>query len=68
VVCKDSLEGDALATGLYVLGLLRGIELAEHLEGVEALFVTSDRRIIGTSGIPKIFMLTQRSFTFETGG
>lgn len=67
VVCEDALEGDALATGLYVLGLSEGMELAENLEGVEALFVTSDRRVLGTSGIPKIFMLTQGSFTFETG-
>jgi thiamine biosynthesis lipoprotein len=67
VICKDALEGDALATGLYVLGLSQGIKLAENLEGVEALFVTSDRRVLGTSGIPEIFMLTQESFTFETG-
>ena len=65
VVCKDALEGDALATGLYVLGLSQGVELAENMAEVEALFVTSDRRIVGTSGIPEIFMLTQGSFTFE---
>ncbi len=65
VMSESSLSGDALSTGLYVLGLERGLELAESLEGVEALFVTSDRRVLGTSGMASCFTLTEGSFSFE---
>jgi thiamine biosynthesis lipoprotein len=65
VISPSSLQADALSTGLYVLGLSRGIQLATDLEGVEALFVTSDRRVVGTSGTASIFTLTEGSFSLE---
>ncbi|HOO62638.1 MAG TPA: FAD:protein FMN transferase [Synergistaceae bacterium] len=65
VTSESALQGDALSTGLYVLGLSRGMELAKKLEAVEALFVTSDRRVIATSGIARHFILTEESFSLE---
>lgn len=39
---KDCLLPDALATGFMVLGLDKAFDLANQLEGIEALFIYSD--------------------------
>jgi len=51
VISQSSAHGDALATVLYLLGSEDGLELAESLDGVEALFITNDGEIIKTSGL-----------------
>lgn len=52
VVAETAMDADALATSIFVMGAARGMALAESLEGVEALVVTSDREIIHTAGMP----------------
>jgi thiamine biosynthesis lipoprotein len=42
VVAPSSALADALATGLFVMGPHRGLELAESLEGVGAVFVWAE--------------------------
>ena len=47
------LGADALATGLFVAGPLRGLELVEELPSVEALFFGPDLEITRSSGFPE---------------
>ena len=42
IISDRSVDGDALSTTCYVLGLNDGMELIRGLEGVEAVFVTKD--------------------------
>lgn len=42
IISEQSVDGDALSTTCYVLGLNEGMELIRSLEGVEAVFVTKD--------------------------
>jgi len=56
VWAESALAADALSTGLFVLGPRSGLELAEELEGVEAVFIaesTSGRKVYMTSGLSK---------------
>jgi thiamine biosynthesis lipoprotein len=51
ILSDSSVDGDALSTTCYALGLEDATSLIESIDGVEALFITSDYEIIRTSGI-----------------
>lgn len=56
VVAPDATAADALATALCVLGPRQGLELAERLPDVEALFVYLENDVVRTAettGFPK---------------
>ncbi|MDR3200892.1 MAG: FAD:protein FMN transferase [Spirochaetales bacterium] len=65
VVTGSSRAADALSTTLFALGLSAGMELAEKTAGVEALFVTEDKKVYATSGMREIFRLTDEAYTLE---
>ena len=46
-----ALEADALATGVFVLGPERGLELINKLPGVEGIIVDPEGRIYKSSGL-----------------
>lgn len=54
VTGPDATTADALATGLFVLGPERGLQLVESLPGVEALFVLPDLEVRPSSGFPAV--------------
>lgn len=45
VVSDESIDGDALSTSLFVLGLEEGKKLASELDGIEAIFMTYDDEV-----------------------
>jgi len=53
VIAPTAMDADALATGLFVTGPRRGLELVEELPGVEALFFGPDLEIVRSSGFPE---------------
>lgn len=48
IFSEKSVDGDALSTSCFALGLEEGIKLIESLDGVDALFVTNEYEIIDT--------------------
>lgn len=50
ILSADSVTGDCLSTTCFVLGLDDGMALIESLDGIEALFVTSDGALHYSSG------------------
>jgi FAD:protein FMN transferase len=50
VIAENTLKADALATGIFVLGPAKGLELAESLEDIEAYIVDSGGQIQQSSG------------------
>ncbi len=50
ILSSSSMEGDALSTSCFLLGLEKGRELIESLPDTEALFVTDDGFVYQTSG------------------
>lgn len=51
LISPTSLEGDALATAAFVLGLEEGLELIEGYPDTEGIFITKDKEIWLTSEI-----------------
>ena len=51
ILSPSSVEGDALSTTCFVLGLEEGMAFIESLEEVEAVFLTSDGTIHTSSGL-----------------
>lgn len=54
VVTDKAIDADTLSTTVFVLGKERGMELIEKLEGVEALIITSDRKIFKSKGFENL--------------
>ena len=51
VVADRAVYADAMATGLFVLGLPRAKSIVEHIPGTEAIFVTQNGKVVITSGL-----------------
>ncbi len=65
IIADSSIDADALSTATFVLGLQKGIELIESLKGVEAIFITNDKKIYTTKGLKGNFKLTDESKEYE---
>lgn len=50
IVSASSMDGDALSTACFALGLADGLALIESMDGMEAVFVTADGRLHFSSG------------------
>lgn len=51
VINSCSMDGDALSTTCFALGLEEGMALVERTDGAEAIFITGDGEIHTSSGI-----------------
>lgn len=49
ILSDSSVEGDALSTACYALGLEKGMKLIRTMEGVEAVFVTDEFEVISSA-------------------
>jgi FAD:protein FMN transferase len=67
IISDQSIDGDALSTSMYILGAEKGTNLIEKLEGIDAIFVTKDKKIYVTSGISQDFKLTNKEYVYEEG-
>lgn len=63
IVSDKSIVCDGLSTTTFGLGLEDGLKLAENLDGVEAIFITKDKKIYLTHNLKSKFKLTDNSFT-----
>lgn len=48
ILSKKSVDGDALSTSCFLLGLEDGMKLIESLDGVDAIFITENYKLIDT--------------------
>lgn len=55
IIAKNSIDADALSTGVFVMGLKDGYDFIEDLDGFEAIFITKDKKIYLTSGMKNKF-------------
>lgn len=62
VLARNSTTADALSTTLFSLGAEKGFELAESLQGVEALFINERNEIRLTSGMKEVFELKDADY------
>lgn len=62
VFTKASVDGDALSTSLFLLGLEDGMALIENTPNVEAAFILKDKSVILSTGIKDKFTLTNENY------
>ena len=55
IVSDKSVDGDALSTACFTLGLEDGMSLIEDTEGVDAIFITDDFTIHLSDGLEGVF-------------
>lgn len=51
IISDKSEDGDALSTGIFVMGLDDGLELINSLDNIEAVFITKDNKITISDGL-----------------
>ena len=66
IISEFSLDGDALSTTLFTLGIQKGLELVKSLDGVEAAFITRDGKVILTAGASTIFEALDNNLPVQT--
>ncbi|GAA0178139.1 FAD:protein FMN transferase [Clostridium sediminicola] len=54
IIADNSIDADGLSTTLFTLGIDKGMNLIESLNGVDAIFVNSDKKVFISSGIDSL--------------
>jgi len=65
IISDKSIDGDALSTSLFTKGIKEALNYIEKMEGVEAIFVSRDKKIYMTPGIKNNFKLVNSQFEVE---
>lgn len=63
IISDTSIDGDALSTSVFALGLENGLTFIENMNSVEAIFITKDSEVYTSSGLKDNFTLTNEAFT-----
>jgi len=63
VISNTSIDGDALSTTLFALGVKEGIQLVETLDGVECIYVDYDKKVTVSSGLREHFRIEDSTYT-----
>ncbi|KLU75884.1 thiamine biosynthesis protein ApbE [Clostridium botulinum] len=62
IISENGIDGDALSTTVYILGVEKGLELIEELKGIDAILITKDRKVYVTKNIKNKFEIIDESF------
>lgn len=62
IISNNSIDGDGLSTGVYIIGVEKALSIIEEIEGIDAILVIEDKNVYMTSGVREIFTLTNDEF------
>lgn len=62
IISEKSIDGDALSTTVFSMGVEKGLEFIEQLENIEAIFVTKNNKVFLSSGISENFKLSNEKY------
>ncbi|MBU3170530.1 FAD:protein FMN transferase [Clostridium estertheticum] len=65
IISDNSIDGDGLSTGVYIMGVEKSIKLIEEIEGVDAILITKSKEIYVTSGMEGKFTITGQEFVYK---
>lgn len=65
IISDKSIDGDALSTTTFALGVDKGLDFINKIHGVEAIFITKNKEVYVTPGIKNNFKLTNEEFTLK---
>lgn len=63
IISDKSMDGDALSTSVFSLGVEEGLKFVETQENIDAIFITKDNKVYITSGIRDNFKISNDDFT-----
>lgn len=63
IISDKSVDGDGLSTSIFIKGIEEGLKAVEKLEGIEAIFVSKDKKVYITSGLKDNFELINDQFS-----
>lgn len=64
IISEKSIDGDALSTGVFSLGLEAGLDYVNGLDEIEAIFITRDRDLYTSDGVTDSFNLSNTEFNW----
>lgn len=62
IISDKAIDGDALSTSVFILGVEKGMELIESLDGVDTVIIDRDKNIYISSGAKDIFTLFETDY------
>lgn len=62
IISDKSVDGEGLSTACYIMGVEKGLDLIDSIDGVEGIYVTSDKKIYYTNGIKNAFSLINNEY------
>ncbi|MBN2795348.1 MAG: FAD:protein FMN transferase [Clostridia bacterium] len=65
VLSNLSVDGDALTTTVFTMGIVNGLNLLNELEGIEGIIITKNREVFITDGLKSIYEHRDASFTVQ---
>lgn len=65
IISDKSIDGDGLSTTLLLLGLKEGRNVIESLSGIEAVFITNDKKVYLSSGLDGKLQITKSEFKLD---
>ena len=65
VVSDKSIDGDALSTTLFVLGIEEGLKFIEGLDDIDAIFIAKDRSVYATENIKTSLTILNNEFNLK---
>jgi thiamine biosynthesis lipoprotein len=65
LITDSSFNADAIDTAVFILGLEKGMEFIEKQEGIEAVFLTKDKKIYVTKGLKGNFKFLDDSHEYQ---
>lgn len=65
IISDNSIDGDGLSTGVYIMGVRKAIKLIEEINGVDAILITKNKEVYVTSGMIGKFTLASNEFVYK---
>lgn len=65
IISDSSLDGDALSTVVFLLGLDRGMQLIDQLNNIEAIFINKNKEVFISKNLDALFELTNTNYTLK---
>lgn len=62
IIAEQSMLADALSTSCYLLGVDKGLELIKKYPGVEAIFISKDKKVFPSEGIAENIELNKDEY------
>lgn len=63
IISDSSIDGDALSTSIFAMGVEKGLEYINSMSDIEAIFITKDNHIYLSNRASEYFKLTNENFT-----